>query len=71
MHGRRQSLGREDDASDRSRTVENRHGNRRRRGSARTIEEVVTNKVAEERIRVADRSALRDAPSLDRSPAPR
>lgn len=44
------------------RAVENRHGNRRRRGSARTIEEVVTNKVAGERIRLAE--SKNDGPPL-------
>lgn len=39
---------------DRSRAVENRRGDRQRRGSTGTIEEVVTNKVAGERIRVAE-----------------
>lgn len=47
---------------DRSRAMENRHGDRRRRGSAGTIEEVVTNKVAGERIRVAE--SKNDGPPL-------
>lgn len=46
---------------DRSRAVENRRGDRRR-GSAGAIEEVVTNKVAGERIRVAE--SKNDGPPL-------
>lgn len=47
---------------DRSRAVENRRGDRQRRGSTGTIEEVVTNKVAGERIRVAELKS--DGPPL-------
>lgn len=47
---------------DRSQAVENRRGDRQRRGSTGTIEEVVTNKVAGEWIRVADLKS--DGPPL-------
>jgi len=59
MKEEEEDLGREHDAS-RS-IAENRHGDRRR-GSAGEIEEVVTNKVAGERIRVAE--SKNDGPPL-------